>query len=118
VSQRYAHSGGADLGLSGGGTRHCRNSAGVSRSHPFERVSVKIYFCGFGLRHYPGGGFGWFNPTPVGLVSPEQLFLVEMLATLRALFLSVARAFWAWESFLASPRFGRIAGCRLSANGR
>ena len=22
----------------------------------------KIYFGGFGLRHYTGGGFGWFDP--------------------------------------------------------
>ena len=22
----------------------------------------KIYFGGFGLRHYTGGGFGWYDP--------------------------------------------------------
>ncbi len=44
----------------------------------------KIYFGGFGLRHYTGGGFGWYDPNTAkmdGLWKPLSGYAVQWLAS-------------------------------------
>ena len=46
----------------------------------------KLYFGGFGLRHYTGGGFGWFDPTTGkldGLWEPLSGYAVQYLTPAR-----------------------------------
>src|SRR5439155_8931569 len=43
----------------------------------------RIYFGGFGLRHYTGGGFGWYDPKPEkmdGFWKPLSGYAVQWIA--------------------------------------
>ena len=46
-------------------------------------VDYKLYFGGFGLRHYTGGGFGWYDPRTQkmdGFWKPLSGYAVQWLA--------------------------------------
>lgn len=46
----------------------------------------KVYFGGFGLRHYTGGGFGWFDPKTAkldGFWKPLSGYAVQWIAAAR-----------------------------------